>query len=224
MKTLNRLILVLASVATLMAAQPTGRGPQSIVERPPLAKSELEKRVLSVLDDMDRTQRSGSMSVPVLDGRLLRLLAESIGARRVVEIGTSIGYSGLWFCLALERTGGHLTTYDIDEGRAAKARANFKRAGLEHRVTLVLGDAHVEVTKLKEPIDLLFLDADKEGYLDYLEKLLPLVRPGGLIVAHNMNTRQADPKFVEAITTNPDLDTLFLNKELGGVGVSLKKR
>ena len=135
-----------------------------------------------------------------------------------------IGYSGLWFCLALEKTGGHLTTFDIDEGRAAKARANFKRAGVERRVTMIMGDAHVEVTKLKAPIDILFLDADKEGYLDYLTKLLPLVRPGGLVVAHNMTTRQADPRFVEAITTNPDLETLFLNKELGGVGVSLKKR
>lgn len=224
MKTLLLLTSTLGLAVTAAAAQPAGGPPKSIVERAPVAKSELEKRVFAVLDDMDKNQRSGSMSVPVLDGRLLRLLTEFTGAKTVIEIGTSIGYSGIWFCLALEKTGGHLTTFDIDEGRAAKARANFKRAGLEHRVTLVMGDAHVEVTKLKAPIDLLFLDADKEGYLDYLNKLLPLVRPGGLIVAHNMNARQADPKFVDAITTSPDLETLFLNKELGGVGVSLKKR
>jgi caffeoyl-CoA O-methyltransferase len=224
MKTFLVLTSALGLAASAVAAQPAGGPSQSIVERAPVAKSDAEKRILAVLDDIDKNQRAGSMSVPVLDGRLLRLLTESIGAKTVIEIGTSIGYSGIWFCLALEKTGGQLTTFDIDEGRAAKARANFKRAGVEHRVTLVMGDAHVEVTKLKAPIDLLFIDADKEGYLDYLNKLLPLVRPGGLIVAHNMNARQADPKFVDAITTNPELDTLFLNKELGGVGVSLKKR
>ena len=77
---------------------------------------------------------------------------------------------------------------------------------------------------LKEEIDILFIDADKEGYIDYLNKLLPLIRPGGLIVAHNMNTQQADPRYVEAITTNPDLETLFLHMDVTGVGVTLKKR
>ena len=205
-------------------SQPSGRRSQPVVERAPLAKSETEKCILEVLDDMDKNQRGGSMSVPVLDGRLLRLLTETTGAMNVIEIGTSIGYSGIWFCLALEKTGGHLTTFEIDPGRAAKARANFRRAGVEPRVTLVMGDAHAEVIKLKGPIDILFLDADKEGYLDYLAKLLPLVRPGGLVVAHNINPQQADRKFVDAITTNPELETLILNKELTGISVSLKKR
>jgi predicted O-methyltransferase YrrM len=172
---------------------------------------------------MDATQRRGSMSVPMADGRILRLLAESIHAQHVVEIGTSIGYSSLWFCLALEQTQGKLTTYEIDPGRAAQARANFKRAQVEHLVTLVQGDAHQEVAQLQGSIDLLFLDADKEGYLDYLQKLLPKLRPGGLVIAHNMNTRQADPNFVKAITSNPALETLFLNMESSGIAVTLKK-
>ena len=169
-------------------------------------------------------QRQGSMSVPVQDGRILRLLAESINAKHVVELGTSIGYSGVWFCLALESTGGKLTTFDIDEGRAAKARENFKKAGVSDRVTLVLGDAHEEVQKVKDSIDLIFLDADKDGYLDYMKKLLPLLRPGGLVVAHNMNPRMADPEFVKAITTNSELETIFLNLETSGISVSMKKR
>jgi predicted O-methyltransferase YrrM len=70
----------------------------------------------------------------------------------------------------------------------------------------------------------LFLDADKSGYLDYLEKLLPLVRQGGLILSHNMVRPAPDPAFVEAITTNPDLETIFLNMDAAGVGVTLKKR
>jgi predicted O-methyltransferase YrrM len=187
-------------------------------------KNEREKKILAVLDDMDQNQRRGSMSVPVNDGRLLRILAESTGAKHIVEVGTSIGYSGLWFCLALETTGGKLTTYEIDEARAATARTNFKRAGVESRVKLVLGDAHEKFSAIEGPVDIVFLDADKEGYLDYLEKLLPKLRPGGLIIAHNMNERQADPKYVKAITTNPDLETLFVTAGASGIGVSLKKR
>jgi predicted O-methyltransferase YrrM len=74
------------------------------------------------------------------------------------------------------------------------------------------------------PIDLVFLDADKTGYLDYLEKLLPAVRPGGLIVAHNMNEAHADPRYVKAITTDPNLESVFLNLETSGIGVTMKKR
>jgi caffeoyl-CoA O-methyltransferase len=191
---------------------------------PVVPKSDREKAVVAVLEEMDRNQRRGSMSVPMADGRILRLLAESMGATNVVEIGTSIGYSGIWFCLALEKTGGKLTTFEIDTGRANRARENFKRAGVDKLVTLMMGDAHEEVKKLKTPIDILFLDADKEGYIDYLEKLLPLLRPGGVIVAHNMNRNLADPRYVKAITTNPELETVFLNLQSSGIGVSMKKR
>ncbi len=196
----------------------------SFMESSPLPKTEDEKKILSVLDDMNRNQRRGMMNVPPEDGRLLRLLTEATGAKHVVEIGTSNGYSGIWFCLALRTTGGKLTTHDIDEGRAALARKNFKRAGVDKLVTLIMGDAHETVKNLKGPIDILFFDADKEGYIDYLNKLLPLVRPGGLVIAHNMNPRRADPKYVKAITTNPDLETLLLHKEISGVSVTLKKR
>jgi len=201
----------------------SGAGTASF-ETSPLAKTDAEKKILDVLDDMDKNQRRGMMNVPKEDGRLLRLLTETLGAKHVVEIGTSNGYSGIWICLALRTTGGKLTTYEIDAHRASLARENFKRAGVSELVTLVEGDAHEEVTKLEGPIDMLFLDADKEGYLDYLTKLLPLVRPGGLVVAHNMTVRQADPRYVKAITTNPDLETLFLHMQGAGVGVTLKKR
>src|SRR5512137_391055 len=167
-------ITVLGLVAT--AQEPPGgppRRPGSPPRRGPdggsrmfssslLPKSDREKSVLAVLDDLGRNQRRDSMSVPMDDGRILRVLAEATGATNVVEIGTSVGYSAIWFCLALETTDGKLTTFEIDEGRAAKARENFKRAGVERRVTLVMGDAHEKVKRLKNSIDILFLDADKE--------------------------------------------------------------
>jgi len=201
---------------------PGGAGPSSI-ESSPLPKTDAEKKILGVLDDMDKNQRRGMMNVPIADGGLLRLLTEIIGAKHVVEIGTSNGYSGIWLSLALQKTSGKLTTHEINAERAALARENFKRAGVDKLVTLVEGDAHETVTKIKEPIDILFLDADKEGYIDYLNKLLPLVRPGGLVAAHNINPRQGDPRYIEAITTNPDLETIFYTQG-AGVSVTLKKR
>ncbi|MGH7152176.1 MAG: O-methyltransferase, partial [Planctomycetota bacterium] len=148
------------------------------------ARSEAERKILAVLEDLDRNRR-GFASVPVEDGRLLRLLTEAIGAKKVVEVGTSNGYSAIWICLGLRSTGGRLFTHEIDPERAVLARENFRRAGVEELVILVEGDAHETVKRLEGPIDLLFLDADKPGYLDYLGKLLPLVRPGGLVLAHN---------------------------------------
>jgi predicted O-methyltransferase YrrM len=211
-----------ASLAALAAALFLGC---LVTEGPPLSNTEPEERILNVLEDMDKSQGGGMHNVPREDGRLLRLLTEATRAKHVVEIGTANGYSGIWFGLALRTTGGKLTTYEIDPEKAALARENFKRAGIDSMVTLIQGDAHEEVTKLQEPIDILFLDADKSGYLDYLNKLLPLLRPGGLVVAHNMQPGMADERYVEAVTSKPDLDTIFLNKTLwGGVGLTLKKR
>lgn len=224
-------VLILAAVESLTAQQGPqgrgfggrrGRGFSAAPQQPPIPVNEEEKKILSVLDDMDRNQRRGMMNVPIEDGRVLRLLTEAVGAKHVVEIGTSNGYSGIWFCLALRTTGGKLTTHDIDEGRAALARENFKRAGVDKLVTLVFGDAHETVTRLKGPIDILFLDADKPGYIDYLNKLLPLVRPGGLILAHNVNMGRMQD-FIKAITTDPNLETVFQGQGQG-LSVTLKKR
>ena len=178
---------------------------------------------MDVLKDLD-TKRAGMMNVPIEDARLLRVMALAASAKHVVEIGTSNGYSGLWLCLALQSTGGKLTTFELDAGRAALARENFKRAGVDSIVTLVEGDAHKEIARLKGPIDLAFIDAEKPGYIDYLNKLLPLVRPGGLVVAHNIGPGMADPGYVRAVTTNPAIETVFLNQDTGGISVTLKKR
>jgi predicted O-methyltransferase YrrM len=183
----------------------------------PSAKTENEKRVLDVLNDMRESGKT-YLSVDEESGRMLRVLTEAAGARHVVEVGTGTGYSGLWFCLALQTTGGRLTTFEIDPGRARMARENFKRAGVDRLVTVVEGDAHQKITVLTEPIDVVFLDADKDGYPDYLNKLLPLVRPGGLIVADNTNMA---PEYREAIASNPALETIYWTRD---VSVTLKKR
>jgi predicted O-methyltransferase YrrM len=147
---------------------------------------------------------------------------ESIGAKNVVEIGTSNGYSALWMLLGLKSTGGKLTTFEIEASSVKLARQNFKNAGVDSIATVVEGDAHEKVKTLKGPIDLLFLDADKDGYNDYLKQLLPIVRPGGLIVAHNMD-QGGTQSYISAVTNNADLETLFINTGSGSVGVTLKK-
>ena len=88
-----------------------------------------------------------------------------------------------------------------------------------------MGDAHENVKMLKEPIDIVFIDADKDGYLDYLNKLLPLVRPGGLIIAHDTTDVASEMQdYLEAVATNPKLETVFLHEQTTGIGVTLKKR
>ncbi len=210
-------ILFSNALAQRSAGRGGGRG-DSELERLPVPRDDNEKKILGILDEILETQRY--RNVPPQDGRFLRIMAESMNAKNVVEIGTSTGYSGIWFGMALQKTSGKLTTFEIDAQRAATARANFKRVGMADIVTLIEGDAHEHVKVLKDPIDILFLDADKEGYIDYLTKLLPLVRPGGLVIAHNITPGMADPKYIEAITTNPNLETIVRS----GVSLTLKKK
>ena len=215
--------IVLAAMTAAIAQRRGGRGMNRLpgdveLEKGPVSIDVFERNALSVLDDINANEPF--RNVPEHDGRLLRIMAQSMGAKHIVELGTSTGVSGIWIGLALKETGGKLTTYEIDAERAATARKNFQRAGLSDVIVIVEGDAHEEIKKLRGTIDMVFLDADKEGYLDYLEKLLPLVRPGGLILAHNINPRMAHPPFVNAITTNPQLDTVIR----GGMSITLKKR
>ena len=220
-------LTVVAVITSTTLAQRPGRRPGGGVDAaafdaPPLPKDDAEKKILATMEEMRKGPRYRNVSTT--DGRLLRLLAEATGAKRVVEIGTSTGESAVWFALALRSTDGHLFTHEIDPGRAKIAEENFKKAGVDNLITIILGDAHETVVQHKEPIDILFLDADKQGYIDYLDKLLPLIRPGGLIIAHNMSPRMADPHYMEAITKNPNLETSFLLREGAGIGVTMKKR
>ena len=184
----------------------------------PLAKDDAERLILEISSQVPRR-----MNVPMEDGRLIRTLTEAIGAKHAVEIGTSTGYSGLWFALGLRSTGGKLTTFEIEPDVAATAREIFAKAGVSEIITVVVGNAHETVSRLEGPIDIVFIDAEKPGYRDYLDKLLPIVRPGGLILAHNIRAASDNPRYVEAVTTNPDLETsLFLGGN--GLAITLKKR
>ena len=211
-------ILLIALVASCAVPAQRRTDPRS-EEHPPIAKSDAEKRIL---DTIEEAVKAGELyaNVPAADGRMLRLLAASTNAKSVVEIGTSTGISGMWFAMALLRTAGRLTTFELDPVRAATARAHFKKAGVDGVVTIVEGDAHKNIARLKEPVDLVFIDAEKTGYIDYFNKLAPLVRPGGLILAHNVNMVR---DYIAYIAAKPEFDTiLYMQGE--GLAISLKKR
>lgn len=205
-----------------MRMGPPGGAPTGAPISTPQAKDDAEAKILKTLMDIEQKQ-GRRLNVPQIDGRMLRLLAEASGAKTVVEVGTSNGISAIWMGLALRKTGGKIITHEIDPEAAALARKNFAAAGMEKLITVVEGDAHETIKRLQGPIDLVFIDAEKEGYPDYLQKLLPLVRPGGLILAHNINARMANAAYVQAVSNDPNLETLLFS-DGGGLSVSLKKR
>ena len=137
-------------------------------------RSELEERDLPMIQ------------VSALEGRLLAVLAASVGARRVLEIGTLGGYSGLWL-LSLLPADARLVTLEKDPGHAEVARRAFERAGVSDRVALLLGDARrtLDEAAADAPYDVVFVDADKRGYPHYRERAAELLRPGGLLLGDN---------------------------------------
>jgi len=149
------------------------------------------------LDDpvLEETLRSSlaaglpEIQVSALQGRLLQLLAQLQGARQILEIGTLGGYSSIWLARALP-SGGRLITLELEPRHAEVARANIERAGLTERVEVRVGRAVDRLAQLVAegvgPFDLVFIDADKESYPEYLTWALRLSRPGTLLVADNV--------------------------------------
>jgi predicted O-methyltransferase YrrM len=159
----------------------------------------------AVLDEIAHANESRGL--PLVDaevGALLRVLATAVGAKHILEIGTAIGYSGLWLAGALP-PGGMLFTIDINEGRAKEARENFARAGLEDRVSVLVGDAKLKLVKVSGPFDLIFQDGDKLQYSPLLDRLVGLLRPGGLLVTDNVLwDGEVVPDFVTTPQKNRD--------------------
>ena len=139
-----------------------------------------------VLDDIARG--NAQRGLPLIDaevGALLRMLATAIDALRILEIGTAIGYSGIWLASALP-PGGMLITMEKSEERAREARDNFARAGVADRVSVLVGDAQLKLAKVAGPFDLIFQDGDKRLYTPMLDRLVALLRPRGLLVTDNV--------------------------------------
>ncbi len=165
----------------------------------------------------------GMLNVDANEGLLLRENAIKARTRRALEIGTSNGYSSIWIALGCRKTGGHLTTVEIDEVKVKLARENFRVAGVASLITLVHGDALEEITRLKGPFEFVFIDAGKADYVKYLDMVLPLVPPGGIIMAHNTRNLSSELlEFIERVRTDPQLRTVLVEPGPGGFSVSVK--
>jgi predicted O-methyltransferase YrrM len=193
-------------------------------------------------DVLDEIARSGeARDLPLVDpevGALLGVLARAAGARRILEIGTAIGYSGLWLARALP-SDGVLFTIECDADRAAEARRNFERGGVADRTNVMIGDASRLVAKVAGPFDVIFQDGDKLLYEPLLDRLVALLRPGGLLVTDNVlwdgevvpgyiSKPERDPNLTRAISSynarlsaHPQLITAIVPLR-DGVSISVK--
>jgi predicted O-methyltransferase YrrM len=180
-----------------------------------------------------------AINVSPTAGKLLYLLAKLIGARRVLEIGTLGGYSAIWLARALPPDG-RLISLELSERHAEVARANLARAGLDGRVEVRVGPAAESLAHMaaagEEPFDLVFIDADKPGYLEYLDWSARLTRPGALILADNViqrgavadegatgETVRAIRAFNQAVAEHPRLEAVIVplpRQEIDGLALA----
>jgi predicted O-methyltransferase YrrM len=181
-----------------------------------------------------------SIQVSANQGRLLYILTKISGARRVLEIGTLGGYSTTWFARALPDNGTVLSL-ELDPTHAAVARTSIDRAGIGSRVTIEVGPAAETMQRLirerDQPFDLIFIDADKPGYLTYLDLSLALSRPGAVIVADNLirdgavlneaveeENARAARDFNAKLAAEPRLESIIipvLGKRIDGMSISI---
>jgi predicted O-methyltransferase YrrM len=180
--------------------------------------------------------------LPLVDaevGALLRVLATAISAKRILEVGTAIGYSGIWLAGALPPDGS-LFTMEMDTERAREARENFTRAGVADRVSVMVGDAQRMIAKVAGPFDLIFQDGSKQLYTPLLDRLVALLRPGGLLITDNVlwdgevvpgflaapHRDPADTRAVaeynERVASHPELTTAIVPLR-DGVSISVKR-
>lgn len=182
----------------------------------------LDARVERFLESRKGTWRD--LNVPEVDGRTLRDLIVKHGFKHALEIGTSTGHSTIWIAWGLAKTGGRLTTIEIDPRRRDVALENLKEAGLSEYVDSRLADAHELVPTLEGPFDFVFSDADKEWYTKYFVALWPRVMVGGCFVAHNVTMRnEGIREFLEHLKTVENAQTTIDTQSRAGLSITCKR-
>jgi len=138
---------------------------------------------------------AASEAIPIIGplvGELLFILASATNAKRILELGTAIGYSAMHLARACETNDGRLISIDESPGLVERARANLSTVGLDHRVDCILGEALATMRAMDPEIDLIFMDIDKEDYLNILPECHRLLRPGGLLFVDNVAFKDAE--------------------------------
>jgi predicted O-methyltransferase YrrM len=169
-----------------------------------------------------------ALNVTPGDGMLLRVLVQSRGAKRGVEIGTATGFGALNMGLAFERTGGHLVTIDPNPEMVRTTRANLTKYGLDRVVTVIEGDALVEIPKLTGNFDFVFIDALKRDYLKYFQLIDPRLKPNAVLVADNVVQHGEEMKdFLDFMLANPHWEVVIIRASIeknDGMAVCYKLR
>ena len=219
-----RLAIALLSVLTVsgsLIAQQTLRPKPETTTRPSGAVTPQIESVLRSIKGADK----GQLAVSEEDGRFLRVLVASRGAKSILEIGAASGYSGIWLGLGARESGGHVVALEYDPQRAKEAAANIKRAGLDDVVRVVHGDAFAEIPKLTGTFDFVFLDAWKPDYKKFFDMVLPRLTAGGVFTAHNVvNKKNEMEPFLRTIQNHPSLFTSVVSPSGEGMSVSYRIR
>jgi predicted O-methyltransferase YrrM len=182
-----------------------------------------DAQAMKRLEWMPKNQ-TGMLNVNANEAAFLRDQVIKAKAKHALEIGTSNGYSSIWIAMGVRQTGGHLTTLEIDPVKVKLATENFRAAGVDSLITLLPGDARQTIPTLKGPYEFVFIDAWKQDYIKYLEMVLPMVPPGGVIMAHNTtDLRSQMLDFIDRIKTDPQLKTTFVDPGPGGFSISIKQ-
>jgi predicted O-methyltransferase YrrM len=192
----------------------------------PAAQSRSSGALTPVIESVLKSIRAadaGQLAVSEEDGRFLRVLVASRGARSILEIGGANGYSGIWLGLGARESGGQVVSIEYDAGRARDAAANIKRSGLTDVVRVVQGDAFKEIPRLQGPFDLVFLDAWKPDYKKFFDLVFPRLSAGGIFAAHNVVNKKSEMEpFLQTILTHPGLFTTIVSPGSEGMSVSYK--
>jgi caffeoyl-CoA O-methyltransferase len=213
-------LAVVALLFSAVAAGALGCGEASHAQG--TGSSPLDTQVRAFLDRHRGTWRD--LNVPESDGRLLYDLIVKNRFTRALEIGTSTGHSGIWIAWALSKTGGRLTTIEIDPRRHRDALTNLEEAGLSAYVDARLGDAHQIVPALEGPFDFVFSDADKEWYTNYFTAVWPKMTPGACFTAHNVGSarQRGIREFLDHLKTVRDGTTTIDRTSSAGVSITCK--
>jgi len=195
---------------------------------PSLAQSKASGALTPQIESMLKSIRAadkGQLAISEEDGRFLRVLVATRGAKSILEIGAASGYSGIWLGLGARKTGGKVVSIEYDPQRAKEAAENIRRAGLTDVVRVVHGDAFKEIPKVQGAFDFVFLDAWKPDYQKFFDLVFPRMTPGGVFTAHNVVNKKTEMEpFLKAIQTHPQLFTSIVSPGSEGMSVSVKLR
>ncbi|MFA7657929.1 MAG: O-methyltransferase [Candidatus Gastranaerophilaceae bacterium] len=168
-----------------------------------------------ILEELEKTQHD-FWNISRASANFLNMLIKISGAKKVVEVGTSNGYSGIWLAMALKETGGHLTTIEYWEKRIILARENFKKCGVEDIITIKQGSACEVLEELDGEFDFVFIDANKSEYIKYFDIISPKLKKGGIIAADNITSHpEKVAPFVEKIKSDPNYQVEILDLPAG---------